>query len=96
MLGVREAPPRRGDHFKLKHCAQFGSVEFGVSSALLAELAASPLASQTSPFVDLPRRRGVTWLAPTIGVGPAYAEMTGARLCAPVLRRFTEQTRASL
>jgi hypothetical protein len=41
-----------------------GTVEFGVSSAMLKELAASPLVRPTSPFVDLVRRRSVTWLDP--------------------------------
>src|SRR5262249_24847803 len=63
-----------------------GTVEFGVSSALLTELAASPLARPTSPFADLPRRRGVTWLEPTIAVELQYNELTGGRLRAPVLR----------
>ena len=45
-----------------------GTVEFGVSSALLGELAASPPTRATSPVADVPRRRGVTWLEPTIAV----------------------------
>jgi len=68
-----------------------GTVEFGVSSALLAELAGSPLARPTSPFTDLPRCRGVTWLEPTIGVEVQYNEMTGGRLRAPVLRGFNRR-----
>ena len=49
-----------------------GTVEFGVSSALLGELAVSPLARSTSPFADVPRRRGVTWLEPSIAVEIQY------------------------
>jgi ATP-dependent DNA ligase len=54
-----------------------GTVEFGVSRALLAELAGSSLARPTSPFVDLSRRRGVTWLEPEIAVEIQYNDITG-------------------
>ena len=43
-------------------------------------LAASPLARSTSPFANLPRRRGVTWLEPTIAVEIQYNDITGGRL----------------
>ena len=63
-----------------------GTVEFGVSGAFLAELAGSPLVRPTSPFVDLPRRRNVTWLDPKLAVEVQYNDLTGGRLRAPVLR----------
>jgi bifunctional non-homologous end joining protein LigD len=68
-----------------------GTVEFGVSSAVLTELAASPLAMPTSSFIDLPRRRGVVWLEPSISVEVQYNEMTGGRLRAPILRGFSQR-----
>jgi bifunctional non-homologous end joining protein LigD len=64
-----------------------GTVDFGVSGAMLRELAGSPLARSPSPFVDLVHRRGVTWLEPRVAVEVQYNEMTGGRLRAPVLRR---------
>jgi hypothetical protein len=67
-----------------------GTVEFVVSGALLAELAGSSLARLTSPFVDLTRRRGVTWLE------VQYNEITGGRLRAPVLRRIITENRRFL
>jgi bifunctional non-homologous end joining protein LigD len=62
-----------------------GTVEFGVSSAMLKELAASPLVRPTPPFIDLKRRRGVIWLEPTVAVEVQYNGLTGGRLRAPVL-----------
>ena len=75
MFGLRLDPSRR----------QRAVVQL---SALLAELAASPLARPASPFKDLPRRRGVTWLEPTVAVELQYNDMTGGRLRARVLRGF--------
>src|SRR5262245_28684730 len=87
-LRGRLTPPlsvgeRQGDDLLFR-----GTVEFCVSSALLTEIAGSPLARPTSPFADLSRRRGVTWLEPTIAVDLQYNELTGGRLRAPVLRRI--------
>ena len=65
-----------------------GTGEFGVSSLLLGELAGSPLARAVSPFVDLTRRRGVTWLDPRVTAEVQYNEMTGGRLRAPILRKI--------
>ena len=63
-----------------------GTVEFGVSTALLTELAGSPLVRPASPFADLTRRRGVRWLEPKLTVEVQYNDLTGRRLRAPVLR----------
>jgi bifunctional non-homologous end joining protein LigD len=65
-----------------------GTVEWGVSGAMLEQLATSPLMRATSPFADVARRRGVTWLEPRLRVEVQYNEMTGGRLRAPVLRRL--------
>jgi hypothetical protein len=63
---------------------------------MLKELAASPLVQPTSPFVDLKRRRGVTWLEPKVAVEVQYNDLTGGRLRAPVLRAIvTLRGRAS-
>jgi hypothetical protein len=58
-------------------------------------LGEGPLARPTSPFADLPRRHGVTWLAPTIAVELQYKQMTAGRLRAPVLRGFAKQASAA-
>jgi bifunctional non-homologous end joining protein LigD len=65
-----------------------GTVELGVSGAMLREQAGSPLTRATSPFIDLVRRRGVTWLEPRVTVEVQY-NLTGGRLQAAVLRRIS-------
>ncbi len=58
-----------------------GKVGTGFSEQLLADLARTfkPLIRSTTPFVDPPRERGVTWLAPKLVAQIAFAEWTGDR-----------------
>jgi hypothetical protein len=42
-----------------------------------------------SPFADLRRRRGVTWLPPSVTAEVTFAELVAGRLRAPVLRSIT-------
>jgi len=58
-----------------------GKVGTGFSERLLAELARTfkPLIRATTPFVDPPRERKVTWLAPKLVAQIAFAEWTSDR-----------------
>jgi bifunctional non-homologous end joining protein LigD len=61
-----------------------GLVEFGVSAAMLRELARSPLVRDASPFGPW-RRRQTVWLEPRLSVEVQYNERTGGRLRGAVL-----------
>jgi bifunctional non-homologous end joining protein LigD len=74
-------PQGRALHF-------LGTVEMGYSRASVALLTeqAAPLTCSSSPFVDLPSRRGVTWLAPRLKAEVTFAEIVAGRLRAVVWR----------
>ncbi len=56
-----------------------GKVGTGFTEQRLAELSRmfKPLICATSPFVDPPREKQVTWLAPKLVAQIAFAEWTG-------------------
>ena len=60
----------------------------GYSRASVAQLTerAAPLTRSASPFVDLPSRRGVTWLAPKLKAEVTFSEIVEGRLRAAVWR----------
>lgn len=62
----------------LADVADVAPLDVGVSGgAMLRELEASPILRATAPFVDLARRRGVTWLESRLAVELSYAEVAG-------------------
>lgn len=74
-----------------------GKVGTGFTTKILAELARRfrPLERPTSPFVDTPRDRGVTWLAPRLVAQIGFMERTvDGRLRHPVFLGLREDKAA--
>ena len=67
-----------------------GTIEMGYSTQAVSELRAKSqrLSSPSSPFVDLPSRRDVTWLAPKLLCEVSYNEIVAGRFRAAVWRGF--------
>jgi ATP dependent DNA ligase-like protein len=73
---------RTGD--QLRYC---GTVEFGVGRKLIAALLGHVPARDSSPFANISRWYGATWLEPVVQAEITYAEVMQGRLRDPVLRR---------
>jgi bifunctional non-homologous end joining protein LigD len=73
-----------------------GEVEFGLTPVLRAELARlfEPLVAPASPFVNLQRKRGATWLAPRLVFEVTFQEWLEGCLRHPCLRRVAVERRA--
>jgi hypothetical protein len=67
-----------------------GTVEWGLRRQVVAELVGTVegLVRSTSPFADLTRAPGVTWLAPRLLAEGSYSELMEDRLRDPVLREL--------
>ena len=73
--------------FEGDHLRYAGKVGTGFTATTLANLSSRfrALASPTSPFLDAPRERGVTWLRPQLVAQVGFMERTGdGRLRHPV------------
>jgi bifunctional non-homologous end joining protein LigD len=74
-----------------------GKVGTGFTAAALADLARRfrPIVRSTPPFVDPPRERGVTWLAPRLVAQIGFMERTAdGRLRHPVFLGLREDKAA--
>jgi len=83
------------DHGALRYVGKVGT---GFSESRLASLARSfrPLVRRTSPLVDPPRERGVTYLAPRLVAQIAFEEWTADRkLRQPVFLGLRDDKRPS-